>query len=419
MLKLSSISKSQFSTIHTKVAIVGAGTAGINLASQIANQYKLMPSLVRVFEPSKFHYYQPAFTMIGGGIAKPQIAQRRLDKVFPKHVALTNYAVTFINPNENYLEVEEGTKYTYDHLIIATGINANFSAVPGLEEALGDHNCPVTSIYSFKNAQKTWDQIKAFEGGKAIFTEPVAPIKCGGAPQKIIFLARDAWKGKNVDIEFFKPADVCFGVKKYSDALEQLHSSQGTIVNLKNNLVSVDGKSKVATFKELESGKEFKKDFQFLHVVPPHTPHKFLSEAGLTNEQGYVDVNKFTMQHNKFENVWSLGDASSLPTSKTAAAVMTQTPILLKNLIQALDGRKPTGAYNGYTSCPIFVGEKKLMLAEFKYDNVVEETFFTNQEKPRKSMFWLKSKFFPFAYWNLVTRGIWHGRDGINFPGYA
>lgn len=132
-----------------------------------------------------------------------------------------------------------------------------------------------------------------------------------------------------------------------------------------------------------------------IHVTPPQSAPDFIRKSKLANETGWVDIDKNTLQHNRYPNIFSIGDASSLPTSKTGAAIRKQAPILVANLLAALHKKKAVKQYDGYTSCPLVTGYGKLVLAEFDYQNQPKETFPFDQSKERWSMYQLKNMFCP------------------------
>ena len=173
----------------------------------------------------------------------------------------------------------------------------------------------------------------------------------------------------------------------------------------RNDLIKVDGPSQTAYFKNLDSGEVTEEKFDMLHVSPPMSAPDFIKKSPLANEAGWVDVDKFTTKHNKYPNVFSLGDASSLPNSKTGAAVRKQGPVLVEHLLAAIDGNQGHGKYNGYASCPLVTGRSTCILAEFDYDGQPDETFPFDQGKERLSMLILKKHIIPFMYWNAMMRG--------------
>lgn len=266
--------------------------------------------------------------------------------------------------------------------------------------------------------------VEKFTGGFALFTDPMGPIKCAGSPHKILFLSAERWTRNGVrkvtQIEFHKGLGVYFSVPKYAANLEKLHKEGNNKVVLESNLVKIDGKSRIAYLKNLKTGEIKEQKFDLLHMVPPQSPYEFIEESGLAGPGGFVDVDPFTLRHNKFNNIWPLGDNAGLPTSKTAAALMSQSIVLMKNLMRFYNCHEtPREVYNGYTSCPIFVGGSKLMLCEFKYNAALDETFFKNRQHiPSRLFFLVKRYMFPFVYFHLMPRGLWLGNKGIGMAFY-
>lgn len=213
-----------------------------------------------------------------------------------------------------------------------------------------------------------------------------------------------------------------FAVPKYSKALEELRIQRKVEGLFQHDLTAIDVANRTATFKNLaDNGKEVEKPFDFLHVVPPQGPFRWVAHSPLADAAGWVDVDKTTTQHVKYPNVFSLGDASSLPNSKTAAAIASQAPVLVDNLLAAIRGKELKAGYTGYASCPLLTGHGELMLCEFKYGGVPDETFakvpgIGSQDVPRRAFYHLKKDFFPKVYWNSFVKGTWFGRNGLIRP---
>ncbi|CAD8187438.1 unnamed protein product [Paramecium octaurelia] len=402
--------------VHSQIAIIGGGTAGLNVAAQLIADGHAIPQQIRIFEPMKMHTYQPGWTMVGGGLYDINKTLKPMEKVLPKNVIVSDSPVIKINPEENQIQTYDGEKYTYDQLVVATGIRTDFDQIKGARKQLEDPNSPVASIYHYKYATKMNRLVDEFEGGKLVFSEPQMPIKCGGAPQKIVYLSHDRLRKRGIksDIHFYKTAALIFGVPKYAEILTDVCKRKQINCHFKQKLVEVQ--DHVAIFEDQDT-KELKSvTFDLLHLVPPQVPAQFIAASGLGDAAGFCNVHPNTLQHVKYKNIWSLGDCSSLPTSKTAAAVMAQTPILVKNLIRTWkQGQEPIPEYQGYTSCPIFTSQSTLLLAEFKYNSELDETFPIFQSNESRLMFYLKKDFFPFAYWYFMVKGLWGGRDGFRF----
>lgn len=406
------------SAAHAPVCIIGAGTAGINVGAQLLKN-GVLAQHIRIFDPSKYHHYQPGWTAVGGGIGKPESYITLNEKMIPGNIPWTDLEVSRIDPENNAIELEDGRRYTYDQLIIATGIQPNWDAIKGLSDALDDPSAPIGSIYSSKYTQK-WSRIRdEFKGGNAVFTFPPMPVKCAGAPQKIMHLSHDTWSNKkiNANISYYAATPAIFSQPTYAKKLQELADSKHIKTNFQHNLVEVRKNDRVAVFKDLKDQRDVEVNFDVLHAVPPmRAPQLIRDTKSLVDETGFIAVDKHTLQSTRFPNVWALGDSASLPTSKTAAAIMDQTPVVVHNLLNTWRGSglpQNNVGYWGYTSCPIFTGKGQLLLAEFKYDAQLDETFGSIQRSPNSLFYHLKTKVFPFAYFHLMPRGLWYGRNLI------
>lgn len=204
-----------------------------------------------------------------------------------------------------------------------------------------------------------------------------------------------------------------FAVPKYNAKLEQLRQERGVEGLFQHDLIAVDGNK--AIFSRPDGQENVTKQFDLLHVVPKMGPHAFVRNSVIANEAGYIDVDQSSLRHTRFPNIWSAGDASSLPTSKTAAAITAQAPVLVQNLLQTMDGKEANAAYDGYTSCPLVTGYGEVLLAEFKYGGEPKETFSwlgIDQAVPRRAFYHLKKDFFPWVYYKYMVKGTWGGPKG-------
>jgi eukaryotic sulfide quinone oxidoreductase len=289
---------------------------------------------------------------------------------------------------------------------MATGVELRYDLIDGAMDALMDPEAPVGSMYRLDLAHKMSRLREGFTGGKAVFTLPVMPVKCGGAPQKIMYLSEETWRKNgvraNADIHFYTSVGNMFpNCKKFADALYPIAQSKNIDVHFNHVIKSVDGANRTVTFAQGEES--VTTDFDLLHVVPPQTAHQFVRESSLAAGNGFIDVDQHTLRHNKYGNVFALGDVANLPTAKTAAAIFAQAPVVTQNLINLhKQNTNASATYSGYSSCPLFVGDSKLMLMEFKYDAVADETFSNKQDVPTRPFFWLKKHFFPYAYWKYM-----------------
>jgi len=391
-----------------QILIIGGGNAGISAASQLLRKNKSLD--IAIIDPSEKHYYQPAWTLVGAGTYDIKDTERSQASVMPKGVKWIKEAAASFEPESNQVTLGNGEKVTYDYLIVAPGIQVNWGAVKGLKENIGKNG--VCSNYDFTTAPYTWECLKNAKGGNILFTNPNTPVKCGGAPHKIMYLAADYFRKQGTlekfNIQFWSGGSRLFGVEKFEKTLLKVVERGNIDLHFKVNLVEIDGENKKAKFEILDGDRKGEFDwveYEMIHVAPPQSAPNFIKESPLANAGGWVDVDKNTLQHNTYANVYSCGDAAGLPTAKTGAAIRKQVPVLVGNILHALNNEKMDADYDGYSSCPLVTGYGKLVMAEFDYNNQPKETFPFDQSKERYSMYFLKRYMLPWLYWNQILPG--------------
>ncbi|ENN88566.1 protein of unknown function DUF442 [Rhizobium freirei PRF 81] len=393
------------------VLVVGAGAAGIAAAASLLKRRKCLNIIL--VDPSERHAYQPGWTMVGGGIFKPEDTVRPMADVIPRGVKWERTAVAEFEPDHDRVVLADGRRINYRMLVAAPGIKLNWAEIEGLEETLGRNG--VTSNYRYDSAPYTWSLVQNLKGGRALFTQPPMPIKCAGAPQKALYLSGDHWfrKGRisDISIEFHNAGPVLFGVKEYVPALMEYVRKYHVGLNFGSRLIAVDGSRKEARFaRAVADGSvvEETRGFDMIHVCPPQVAPDFVSASPLANQAGWIEVDEASLQHKRFANVFSLGDAAGTSNAKTAAAARKQAPIVAENLIAVLDGRAMPAAYDGYGSCPLTVERGKIVLAEFGYGGKLLPTFPTwiiDGTKPSSLAWYLKSEALPPIYWHGMLKG--------------
>jgi sulfide:quinone oxidoreductase len=387
------------------ILIIGGGTAGLTVASQLAK--KIPAGQIAVIEPSDKHYYQPLWTLVGAGIFDKQRSEREEADYIPKGVQWLRDAVIGFDPENNRLSTRDGKTLTYDWLVVAPGIQIDWTKIPGLAESLGRKQ--VCSNYSYQHVDYTWETIRNFKRGTALFTHPATAIKCGGAPQKIMYLAEDWFRRAGcrdqVRVQFATALPTMFSVEKYCKTLDKHVAEHGIEAHFRHNLVSLDPDKKEATFENLDTKETKVFPYDMIHVSPPMSAPDFLKTSTLGNADGWVEVDKDTLRHVRYPHIFGIGDASSLPTSKTGAAVRKQAPVLVTNLLAAMNNKPLQAKYNGYTACPIPTARGRLVLAEFDYSLQPHETFPFDQSKERYSMYLFKKWLLPAFYWHLMLKG--------------
>lgn len=428
---------------HHQILVIGGGSAGIMVAAQLLRQKNAKD--IAIIEPADTHYYQPAWTLVGAGTYDYDKTARPMSTIIPKGATWIKDKATGFDPENNTVRTENKGDITYDYLVVAPGLVYDFSLVPGLGDAIDKG--VVCSNYT--DPKHTWNVVKNFKGGTALFTQPTTPIKCGGAPQKIMYLAenhfRKAGVAKKTDIVFATGGTVIFGVKKIAKTLMEVVDRKDINLRFHHKLVAVDGDKQIAWYElgkdvtaggcvVMEGNQNFSLDdtFQYnykdvkvsrdgdrygihydmLHTAPPSTAPKFIKESSLVNDAGWLNVDHQTMQHNQYSNIFGLGDVAALPTAKTGAAIRKQVPIVVDNLdLLMKNNTMGSMAYNGYSSCPLVTDYGKMVLAEFDYDNnftpdpKLKRMLISDSSKEHWRLWMLKKYGLPYLYWNKMMKG--------------
>ena len=393
------------------VLIIGAGAAGISVASSLLARSPMLD--IAIIDPADTHFYQPGWTMVGGGIFEAASTARSMASVIPTGVHWIKAAVAAFEPDNNQIILEGCRVVKYKQLVVCPGLKLDWQGIEGLSDTLGRHG--VTSNYRFDLAPYTWKLVQNLKGGKALFTQPPMPIKCAGAPQKAMYLSADHWTRqgvlKNIDIQFCNAGAVLFGVADYVPALMEYVKKYRIGLNFGETLVSVDGPAKQATFmKNLADGskEEVVRDFDMIHVVPPQKAPDFVRVSPLSDAAGWVDVDPSSLRHKTYANVFALGDVANTTNAKTAAAARKQAPVVAQNLLVSLGQIHGEAKYDGYGSCPLTVERGKIVLAEFTYGGKLAPSFPTwliDGTKPSALAWLLKERLLPLIYWEAMLKG--------------
>lgn len=398
-----------------RVVILGGGAGGISIAARLS---KVLPAgSVTLVEPSETHYYQPLWTLVGAGVLPKAATARSQQSLIPRGVVWKKASVSSVNPADRHVHLDTGESLGYDYLVVATGLQVRFDMVAGLEEAL---KLPyVSSIYDLDSAEKTCTALQGFTGGRAIFTMPPVPIKCAGAPQKIAYLADDMFRKSGVrgdtELIFATAGAVIFGIPAFAETLKEVVRRKGIKALYNHRLVSVDGPNKKATFEITSTKGEPTRtetfSFDYLHAVPPMRAHAWVSDSGLAFKDGphagWLAVDKHSLAHVQYPEIFGIGDVTGVPNSKTGAAIRKQAPVVVENLVTAMRGGKIQASYDGYSACPLVTSFNKGVLAEFGYDGKLMPSFPGNPARETRFLWVLKRYLLPMFYWRLMLKG--HG----------
>lgn len=416
---------------HIQILVIGGGTGGIMVSAQLKRK---APELqVAIVEPSDKHKYQPAWTLVGAGNYAMQKTIRKEADFIPDGVEWIQSYAAELQPDTNTVVLGDGNRITYDYLVLSPGLVMDLDALPGLKESL-DKGL-VCSNYT--DPEHTWEVLRDFKGGNAVFTQPGTPIKCGGAPQKIMYLAEHYFRKKGIrdktNVVFATPGSVIFGVKEFARPLNKIIHDRDILFKPYYLPVRIDAENQIIYFKYAEPGdnacvitennkiqesivgdSEIAMPFDMLHLAPPQAAPEFVRNSPLAFQdgpsKGWVSVDIHSLQHTKYDNVFAVGDVAALPTAKTGAAIRKQAPVVVAHLVTLIKtGKLSTKKYDGYSSCPLVTGYGKMLLAEFKYNNVRDSdpllSKFFNLTKPSWFMWVLKRYVLPYLYWTKMLRG--------------
>jgi len=420
------------SSAKGKIVIVGGGLAGVATAARLSNE--LSNPDITIIEPNDISVsYQPGQTLVAGGVWKKDDIIYHTAEFIPNGVKWIKDKVVEFNPDSNKVVTAGGQEVSYDFMVVATGLQLDYGKIKGLEEVgsilsldeaasvnarktLGKNG--ITSLYFANGAVDTWSTLEQFiadaKSGKkvkGVFTHPNTPIKCGGAPKKIMYLTdarlREAGARDNADLHFYPNGSKMFGVPEYHEAIVKQYEARDMKWSYAHNLIAVDVANKVATFdhhwkekgawdEDLEEYAEVIKHenvdvpFDFLHIVPPMAAPKEVANSPIGSAKGWVPVNKETLQHVKYNNVFALGDVAAVPMGKTGGSARKQYAVLCKNLIATMEGKEMEAKYDGYTVCPLVTGLGTVMLAEFNWTKKPTPSFPLDPTKERWIMWFLK-----------------------------
>lgn len=363
-----------------RIVIAGAGAAGLTAAAQLAQ--RLEGAQITLVDARKAHFYQPGFTLVAGGIKPASYVVSSTRDYVPSGVELLEEAVAEIDPEGRKVVTATGKPVPYDYLIVATGLRLDYAAIEGMDvEQIGNNG--LGSIYhSPEKAAATWQAMSKFadSGGVGVFLRPGTEMKCAGAPLKYTFLTDDHLRRRGnrgkAEIIYNANNKVLFSVPIVHEKVRMLFEERDVKVNYERTLAAIDLGKKIATFKTAEGPVELQYDF--INVIPPMRAADAVRNSPLPWQEGnwaadgWIEVDKHTLRHKRFDNVFAVGDVAGVPKGKTAASVKWQVPVAVDHLVAQIEGRESQAHYGGYTSCPLITRLGQAMLIEFDYkDNLV------------------------------------------------
>ena len=398
------------SSNHHKILIIGGGTAGITVAARLARAG--FAKDLAIIEPSAEHYYQPLWTLVAAGVFPMAASVRKTRSYIPDGVTWYEDSAESVAAESKNVKLKSGRLLSCDWMIVATGVQLNWDFAKGAREAIAKSN--VGCIYDRSYVDKTRDAINRASGGRMVFTFPPPPVKCAGAPQKIMYLADEIWRNRQVrnkmTIEYHSALAGIFGLEVFANVLKKVIARKNIKTFFNRKLVEIKSDENKAVFADVNTGSIVEEvTYDFLHIVPTQNPPAFVKTSDLCPiegpSKGWIDVDPNTLRHKRWPHVFALGDSCDAPIAKTGAAIRKQAPVLVAHLLAAMTGSTSKERYEGYSSCPLVTGFGKVVLAEFGYDSKLMPSFPLNPAKESRLMWWLKTIVLPKLYWHLMLRG--------------
>ncbi|WP_246523285.1 NAD(P)/FAD-dependent oxidoreductase [Neoroseomonas eburnea] len=365
---------------RARIVIAGAGAAGLAAAARLAQ--RLDGAEITMLDRRQAHFYQPGFTLVAAGLKDPAYTVGRTADYVPRGVRWVEERAAEIDPGAKTVTTDAGRRVPYDFLVLATGLSLDFDAIEGMDTArIGQDG--LGSVYAGPaQAEATWRAMSAFadRGGIGLFGRPSTEMKCAGAPLKYTFITDDILRRRGnrgkAELIYNAPQRALFSVPIVAERVRMLYQDRGVAVNYGHDLSAIDLGRKVATFRTAEGPKEFRYDF--INVVPPMRAPDVVRDSplrwqtGAWAREGWAEVDRHSLRHVRFPEIFAVGDIAGVPKGKTAASVKWQVPVMVDHLVATIEGRQSAARYDGYTSCPLITRIGRAMLVEFDYqDNLV------------------------------------------------
>lgn len=366
-----------------RIVIAGAGAAGLAAASRLSRA--LDGAKITLIDARKAHFYQPGFTLVAAGIKPPAYVASTTLEYVPDGVTLVAEGVAEFDPDGKRVVTDSGTAHPYDFLVVSTGMSLEYGLIHGMEERLIGTNGLGSIYHGPAAAEATWRLLSTFadKGGRGVFLRPATEMKCAGAPLKYTFITEDYLnrRGQRSKAELVYNANnkTLFGVPIVAEKVRMLFQARGIQVRHDRVLEAIDPGRRIATFRTPEGTED--QDYDFINVVPPMRAPAAVRNSplpwrtGSWAAEGWLEVDRGTLRHTRYPEVFGVGDIAGVPKGKTAASVKWQVPVAVDHLVAEVAGRQSDALYTGYTSCPLITRLGRAMLVEFDYQNNLVPSF--------------------------------------------
>ena len=348
-----------------KLLILGGGTAGTIMANKLNRALDKEEWDITIVDREKTHHYQPGYLFIPFGIYNKQDVEKPKANFFPPGVHVIFSEIEKIEAEENKVILDGGKVLPYDYLVVATGTHSRPDETPGLTGPNWYKN--IFDFYTLEGALALKQHLKSWEGGKLVVAITEIPFKCPVAPLEFVFLAEAFFSEKGVrdkvDITLVTPLPGAFTKPLATKMLSQLLVEKNINVVTDFYIEKVDNeKNTLVSYDEQEV------PFDLLTIVPMNMGSEMISRSGLGDDMNYIPTDKHTLQSKAHQNIFVLGDAADLPTSKAGSVAHFSADIVYENLLSSIEGRPMTASFDGHANCYIETGYGKGALIDFNYD---------------------------------------------------
>jgi len=392
-----------------KIVILGAGTAGTMMLNKLYGALDMKDWHITIVDQFESHYYQPGFLFIPFGIYKRHDVVKPKRDFFPSGTDIIMSEIDKIEPGQNRVLLSNNVVLTYDYLIIATGSKIKPEETEGLKDGLWFKN--IFDFYTIEGSCALAAFLKQWKGGKLVINITEMPIKCPVAPLEFAFLADWYFTDKGirdkVDIHFVTPLPGAFTKPRASAILGDFLAKKNIKLTSEFSIGRVENESK-----EIISWDERKIPFDLLITIPTNMGDEAIARSGIGDELNFIPTDKESLRSKAFENVFVIGDATDLPSSKAGSVAHFQADILLENFLATIENREMTAKFDGHANCFIESGFGKGVLIDFNYDteplpgkfplpgigpfSLLEETKMNHYGK----------LMFRWTYWNFLLKGL-------------
>lgn len=392
-----------------KILILGSGAGGTMVAAKLRKELNPREWKITIIDNDEMHHYQPGWLFIPFGIYTAEDCMKPKREFIPQGVNFILDEVVGVHTDKQEVECKKG-KYEYDWLVIATGCRIAPEELEGLEEWQPDPKGSVHSFFTLESAMALYHKMKYFKSGKLIFNIAEMPHKCPVVPMEFIFMADWYYATKgvrdNIEIEFVTPNTGIFTKPIATSVLSVTAEEKNILVTPNFDLVGVDPERNV-----LESAKGDEIEFDLLVSTMPNLGAEYVEDSGMGDGMGYVFTNHHTLRAEKYDNIYVVGDATNVPTSKAGSVAHYEAEIVVENMILEIDGQEPKPSFDGHSTCFIVSGYDKAFLFDFNYKteplpgkfpfpglgpfDLVGESYLN---------YWGKMMF-KWVYWNLLLTG--------------